>query len=135
MFEKVVQLSEHEILGFGVLIGELEHHGPDEDLAAGVCLSFADCEARADPSDSRVNIGLPFGQFGLQPLPLLLQFFKLLFVCQSHGLTCFSSRNGVRLPYTIAIHRGGEDGGSVKRGAGTVRIAGADYRGEFCKSK
>ena len=28
------------VLGFGVLIGELEHHRPDEDLAAGVCFSF-----------------------------------------------------------------------------------------------
>ena len=35
--EKVIQLSEYEILGFGVLICELEHHGPDEDLSAAAC--------------------------------------------------------------------------------------------------
>ena len=41
MIEKLFQIFEHEILGFGVLIGELEHHSPDGDLAAGVCFSFA----------------------------------------------------------------------------------------------
>ena len=41
VFEKVIQMSEHEVLGFWVLIGDLEHHGTDEDLAAGVCFSFA----------------------------------------------------------------------------------------------
>ena len=40
MFEKVIQMSEHEVLGFWVLIGEFEHHSADEDLAAGVCFSF-----------------------------------------------------------------------------------------------
>ena len=42
MFEKVIQMFEHVILGFGVLIGELEHHGPDEDLAAGFSFTFTD---------------------------------------------------------------------------------------------
>ena len=41
-------MFEYEILGFGVLIGELEHHGTDEDLAAGVDFSFTSSEARAD---------------------------------------------------------------------------------------
>ena len=40
VFEKFLQMLDHEILGFGVLIGELEHHSADEDLAAGVCFSF-----------------------------------------------------------------------------------------------
>ena len=41
VFEKVIQMLDHELLDVGVLIGELEHHGPHEDLAAGVCFSFA----------------------------------------------------------------------------------------------
>ena len=40
VFEKAVQMFEYVFLGFGVLIGELEHHSADEDLAAGVCFSF-----------------------------------------------------------------------------------------------
>ena len=41
VIEKFIQMSEHEVLGFWVLIGDLEHHGPDEDLAASVYFSFA----------------------------------------------------------------------------------------------
>ena len=41
VIEKVIQMLDHELLDVGVLIGELEHHSADEDLAAGVCFSFA----------------------------------------------------------------------------------------------
>ena len=44
---------------FGVLIGELEHHGADEDLAAGVCFPFTDGEARADAAGTGVEFGFP----------------------------------------------------------------------------
>ena len=78
-------MSEHEFLGFWVLIGDLEHHGPDEDLAAGICFPFADCEARADTAGSSIKLGFPFIEFGLQLCLFLLQFRQQFFICQSHG--------------------------------------------------
>ena len=41
VIEKLIQMLDHELLDVGVLIGELEHHSADEDLAAGVCFPFA----------------------------------------------------------------------------------------------
>ena len=62
-------MFEYEILGFGVLIGEFEHHSPDEDLAAGVDFSFTSSEARADAAACpEPNRGLdePEGERGEQ---------------------------------------------------------------------
>ena len=86
VFEKVIQMLDHKLLDVGVLIGELEHHSADEDLAAGVCFSFADGEARADATGSSVQLGFPCVQFGLQFFLFLFQFRQQFFICQSHGL-------------------------------------------------
>ena len=75
-------------LVFGVLIGEFEHHSADEDLAAGVCFSFAGGEARADAAGSSVEFGFPCVQFGLHLFLFPLQFRQQFFVSESHGLTC-----------------------------------------------
>ena len=85
------------VLGFGVLIGELEHHSADEDLAAGVCFSFAPGEARADATGSSVQLGFPCVQFGLQLFLFPLQFRQQFFVSQSHGLTGYHVRSLMRL--------------------------------------
>ena len=79
-------MLDHELLGFGVLIGELEQHSADEYLAAGVCFSFADGEARADATGSSVQLGFPCVLFGLQLILFPLQFRQQFFVCKSHGL-------------------------------------------------
>ena len=85
VFEKFIQMFDHELLDVGVLIGELEHHGTDEDLAAGVCFSFTSSEARADAAGTSVEFGFPGGQFSLQLFLFPLQFFQQFFVCLSHG--------------------------------------------------
>ena len=59
----------------------------DEDLAAGVCFSFTDCEARADAAGTSVEFGFPCVQFGLQFFLFPLQFRQQFLVCESHGRT------------------------------------------------
>ena len=78
-------MSEHEVFGFWVLFGDLEHHGPHEYLSARVYFPFAASEARADTAGAGVQLGFSFIQFGLQLLLFLFQFRQKFFICQSHG--------------------------------------------------
>ena len=58
MFKKFIQILEHEFLAFWVLIYLLEHHSPDEDLAARVSFSFTGRDTRADTPDPSVQVRL-----------------------------------------------------------------------------